>query len=193
MVHSAGIAHQLITTESNQRFTPIGSLLRRWKLDELPQLLNVLWGDMSLVGPRPKIREHRISVLPCRPGVTGAATIAFADEETMLDRISKHRLESWYQSVVLPAKRRLDSEYMARATFLSDLQLIVKSVLRRWNSSAIEDLVGTEALETQAGVSGFDASIPAITLIHDLQPDWLQVSATRLDAGTKRPAALATD
>jgi len=193
MIHSAGIAHQLITTESNQRFTPIGSLLRRWKLDELPQLMNVLWGDMSLVGPRPKIREHRISVLPCRPGVTGAATIAFADEETVLDRISRHQLESWYQSVVLPAKRRLDSEYMARATFLSDLKLIVKSVLRRWSSSAIEDLLGPEALDAQAGVGRSDAPIPAITLSLCSRPDWLQVSTTELNAGAKQPAALATD
>lgn len=193
MIHSTGIAHQLITTESNQRFTPIGSLLRRWKLDELPQLMNVLCGDMSLVGPRPKVPEHRISVLPCRPGVTGAATIAFADEETVLDRISKHQLESWYQSVVLPAKRRLDSEYMARATFLSDLELIVKSVLRRWNSSAIEDLVGTEALEAQDGIGRFDASTSAITLSPSGRPDWLQVNATELDAGNERTAALATD
>jgi lipopolysaccharide/colanic/teichoic acid biosynthesis glycosyltransferase len=193
MIHSAGIAHQLITTESNQRFTPIGPLLRRWKLDELPQLMNVLWGDMSLVGPRPKIREHRISVLPCRPGITGAATIAFADEETALDRISKHQLDSWYQSMVLPAKRRLDSEYMARATFLSDLKLIVKSVMRRWDSSAIEDLAGTGALKTEDRMGRFNASVPAVALSSRGRPDWLQVHATELDARAERPAALATD
>ena len=147
MIHSAEIMHQLVTTDSNQRFTPVGQFLRRWKLDELPQLMNVFCGDMSLVGPRPKVREHRISVLPCRPGITGAATIAFAGEETVLARVSTHQLDSWYQDVVLPAKRRLDSEYMATATFLSDLKLIVKSVLRRWDNSAIEGLLDSAELE----------------------------------------------
>ncbi len=172
IVHSTDIVHQLVTTESNQRFTPIGLFLRRWKLDELPQLMNVLWGDMSLVGPRPKVREHRLSVLPCRPGITGAATIAFAGEETVLDRISQPDLDSWYQSVILPAKRRLDSEYMARATFFSDFKLIVKSVLRRWDNSAIEQLLPAAGLEdedrvfkTNAGVSKCDASAEQTTAL----------------------------
>jgi len=134
-------AHHEVTTARNQRFTSIGPFLRRWKLDELPQLLNVLWGDMSMVGPRPKMPQHVISHLPCRPGITGAATIAFAREEAILDRVPRHHLESYYYSVVLPAKRRLDAEYMARATFFSDLKIIVKSVLRRWDNSIMEGLL----------------------------------------------------
>ncbi len=134
-------AHHAVTTAGNQSFTSIGSFLRRWKLDELPQLLNVLRGDMSLVGPRPKMPEHVISDLPCRPGVTGAATIAFAREEAVLDRIPRHHLEACYYSVVLPAKRKLDAEYMAHATFLSDLKIIVNSVLRRWDNSLMEGLL----------------------------------------------------
>lgn len=190
MIHSTDIAHQLITTESNQRFTPIGPLLRRWKLDELPQLMNVLWGDMSLVGPRPKIREHRISVLPCRPGITGAATIAFADEEFVLDRISRHKLDSWYQSVALPAKRNLDSEYMARATFLSDLRLIVKSILRRWDSYVIEDLVSEKSLETDLGMGRFEATASAPALSPCFQPDYLQINTAERNAEARRPSAL---
>jgi hypothetical protein len=96
---------------------------------------------MSLVGPRPKMPEHVISDLPCRPGVTGAATIAFAREEAVLDRIPRHHLEACYYSVVLPAKRKLDAEYMAHATFLSDLKIIVNSVLRRWDNSLMEGLL----------------------------------------------------
>jgi lipopolysaccharide/colanic/teichoic acid biosynthesis glycosyltransferase len=193
MIHSTGIERQLVTTESDQRFTPIGLLLRRWKLDELPQLMNVLWGDMSIVGPRPKVREHRISILPCRPGITGAATITFADEETLLARVSKHHLDLWYQSVVLPAKSRLDSEYMERATFLSDLKLIVRSVLRRWDSSAIEGLFSKGALETEDRMDRSNTSVPAVALSPREQPDWPQVRATELAAGAERPAILATD
>jgi lipopolysaccharide/colanic/teichoic acid biosynthesis glycosyltransferase len=149
MIHAADKAHHAVTTAGNQRFSPIGPLLRRWKLDELPQLLNVLWGDMSLVGPRPKMPEHAIFDLPCRPGITGAATIAFASEETVLDCVPKHHLESYYHTVVLPAKRRLDAEYMARATFLSDLKLIVDSVWRRWDSSVMEGMLVKWAFEAE--------------------------------------------
>ena len=149
MIHAARKAHHPVTTAYNQCFTSAGSFLRRWKLDELPQLLNVLWGDMSLVGPRPKIPEHVISNLACRPGITGAATIAFALEEEVLDQVPMHRLDSCYHTIVLPAKYRLDAKYMADATFLSDLKLIADSVLRRWNSSLVEGLLNAGALDAE--------------------------------------------
>jgi lipopolysaccharide/colanic/teichoic acid biosynthesis glycosyltransferase len=149
MIHAAQKAHHPVTTAYNQCFTPVGSFLRRWKIDELPQLLNVLWGDMSLVGPRPKIPEHIISSPPCRPGITGAATMAFALEEEVLDRVPMDSLESWYHTVVLPAKSRLDANYMAHATFLSDLKLIVDSVLRRWDSSIVEGLLKSVEFEVK--------------------------------------------
>ena len=149
MIHVPEKAHNAVTTAANQAFTPIGAFLRRWKIDELPQLLNVLAGDMSLVGPRPKMPEHIVSKLPCRPGITGAATIAFAREEAVLDQVPEEDLESFYHEVVLPAKRRLDARYMARATFLSDLKLIVKSALRRWDTSILEDLLNTGTLAAQ--------------------------------------------
>lgn len=164
MVHSADIIHRLVTTEGNQLFTTIGPFLRRWKLDELPQLINVLKGDMSLVGPRPKVLEHRISVLPCRPGITGAATLAFACEETVLGRVSNHQLDSWYQNVVLPEKRRFDSEYMAHATLLSDLVIVAKSVLRHWNNSTLETLLDISQLEVDVSDTCFGRNVlPVIT------------------------------
>jgi len=141
MVHVSDKAHHPITTSDNQRFTPIGPFLRRWKLDELPQLVNVLLGHMSLVGPRPKLREHVIFDLLSRPGITGMATTVFACEETILARVPAGRLDSYYHSVVLPAKRQLDAAYMAQATFLSDLRLLVNSVLRRWDTEALNDFV----------------------------------------------------
>jgi lipopolysaccharide/colanic/teichoic acid biosynthesis glycosyltransferase len=149
MIHVSEKTHKAVTTAASQAFTPIGAFLRRWKLDELPQLWNVLAGDMSLVGPRPKMPEHIVSKLPCRPGITGAATIAFAHEESVLDQVPEEDLEAFYLGVVLPAKRRLDARYMARATFLSDLKLIVKSALRRWDSTFLEDLLKAEAFDAQ--------------------------------------------
>jgi lipopolysaccharide/colanic/teichoic acid biosynthesis glycosyltransferase len=160
LVHATDKVHHAVTTTGNQRFTPGGPFLRRWKLDELPQLLNVLAGHMSLVGPRPKMREHVLSDPLCRPGITGAATIAFAREEAVLDRVPKHHLENYYHAVVLPAKRQLDAEYMARATFLSDLKLIVDSVLRRWDTSVMEELLNTEALEVEDRMQLVRASHP---------------------------------
>jgi lipopolysaccharide/colanic/teichoic acid biosynthesis glycosyltransferase len=147
MVHVAGKTHPLITTLHNQRFTSIGPFLRRWKLDELPQLANVLLGHMSLVGPRPKMPEHVMFELPCRPGVTGAATIAFAQEEAILARIPREWLNGYFRDVVLPAKRQMDAEYLAQATFLSDLGLLIKTALRRWNSTAAETSIAAAALE----------------------------------------------
>jgi lipopolysaccharide/colanic/teichoic acid biosynthesis glycosyltransferase len=160
LVQAADKAHHPVTTAGNQRFTPAGPFLRRWKLDELPQLLNVLAGHMSLVGPRPKMREHVLCDPLCRPGITGAATIAFAREEALLDRVPKHHLESYYHAVVLPAKRRLDAEYMARATFSSDFKLIVDSVLRRWDSSVMEELLNAGAFEEEDRMQLARASHP---------------------------------
>ena len=148
MTHSEDIAHNLVTTTHNQPFTPVGPFLRRWKLDELPQLLNVLLGDMSLVGPRPKLPEHQIGELLCRPGITGAATIAFAREETVLADLKGHNLGDYYRDVVLPIKHKLDVDYMAKATFISDLNLLLNTALRRWNNSVMDRMVDGEASVT---------------------------------------------
>lgn len=149
MEHRESGRHNSVTTTDNQRFTPIGPFLRRWKLDELPQILNVLMGDMSLVGPRPKMPEHQLGDLRCRPGITGAATIAFAREEEVLARLPNHHLESYYHSVILPAKLRLDGEYMAQASFISDLKLLFQTALRRWDSATMLDLLDIQASELE--------------------------------------------
>jgi lipopolysaccharide/colanic/teichoic acid biosynthesis glycosyltransferase len=141
MEHAKAGSHKSVTTAANQRFTLIGPFLRRWKLDELPQLFNVLRGDMSLVGPRPKMLQHQVGPLPCRPGITGAATFAFAREEEFLASVPDYQLETYYHRIVLPAKQQLDLEYMGQATLRSDLELLVNTVLRRWDHSAIGELL----------------------------------------------------
>lgn len=151
LVHDARAAYHAVTTGGNQPFTVIGPFLRRWKLDELPQLMNVLRGEMSLVGPRPKMPQHAAIDLRCRPGITGAATIAFAREETLLDQVPARELEAYYHRVVLPTKRRLDAGYMARATFFSDLKLIVKSVLRRWDETLAARMLNLESIMSASG------------------------------------------
>lgn len=128
-----------VTTSMNQRFTLVGPFLRRWKLDELPQLFNILRGDMSLVGPRPKMPCHQPCNLNCRPGITGKATIVFAREEVALAHIPVSQLDAYYHGVVLPLKQLLDEEYMSKATFASDLRLIVRSVLRKWEDLDLSD------------------------------------------------------
>ncbi len=113
-----------ITVTGDARITPLGAFLRRYKLDELPQLWNVLKGEMSLVGPRPKLPHHEGLELRCRPGITGAATLTFRREEELLAIVPADELEEFYAEVVKPSKARLDLEYLQRATLRSDLRLI---------------------------------------------------------------------
>jgi len=160
--HCEAPSHHTVTTADNQRFTPIGPFLRRWKLDELPQLWNVLKGDMSLVGARPKLPEHQIGQLQCRPGITGAATIAFAREENYLARLPKHDLDEYYHELILPAKHQVDIEYMARATFFSDLRLLVDTILRRWDTSVMEGVM-SGAIEPETANA---AQFPLMTHAH---------------------------
>lgn len=168
MAHDLDKGHHAVTTANNQRFTPVGPFLRRSKLDELPQLLNVLAGHMSLVGPRPKMPEHVVSELPCRPGITGAATIAFAQEELLLERVPSQSLNDFYHSVVLPAKNQLDASYMAQATCGSDLQIIIDSILRRWDSVTAENLLNV--LEYEAADKKRRSRVHAAGLSHPHAP-----------------------
>jgi lipopolysaccharide/colanic/teichoic acid biosynthesis glycosyltransferase len=169
MTHTSGNAHHPVTTSGNQRLTPVGPFLRRWKLDELPQLFNVLAGHMSLVGPRPKLPQHTVSGLCCRAGITGAATLAFAREEAILERVPVQHLQAFYHSAVLPAKHHIDAEYMAKASFLSDLKIIFDTVFRRWDTSIMESILTTWAFEPESGPTAMDemnsAGLHASTLL----------------------------
>lgn len=161
MRHAKKGTHCSVTTAGNQQFTPIGPFLRRWKLDEIPQLLNVLKGDMSLVGPRPKLPEHQIATLHWRPGITGAATFAFAREEEFLAGVPAHQLEGYYHRTILPAKYKLDVDYMRRASFRSDMKLLVDTLLRRWGNCPIQGLLEDFEQETRTSKFKPPASAPS--------------------------------
>jgi lipopolysaccharide/colanic/teichoic acid biosynthesis glycosyltransferase len=165
MMHSEDAAHHAVTTTENQPFTPVGPFLRRYKLDELPQLLNVLVGDMSLVGARPKLPEHQIADLLYRPGITGAATYAFAREEKVLARVPKHYLDTYYHTVILPTKSRLDEEYMAHATFRTDIKLIFNSVLRRWDDFVVDNLPEPYDFDSHIGMRSANPVSPKVRLL----------------------------
>lgn len=121
----------LVTKDGDSRLTAVGRILRRTKLDELPQLLNVLRGDMSMVGPRPKVPEHQVRPLAYRPGITGAATIAFRNEEEILRNVPDEHLHDYQVRVMMPVKHEMDESYMSQATFLSDLTLLAKTLLAK--------------------------------------------------------------
>lgn len=119
-----------VTRHGDRRITSVGRVLRRYKLDELPQLVNVLFGDMSLVGPRPKLPDHQhrqAQYMPFRPGITGAATLVFRCEEEMLRQIPEEQIEAFCKYKLTPYKTNLDYDYAQRSTFRSDMALMLRT------------------------------------------------------------------
>ncbi len=149
--HGEPASAHLRSAHKDHRLTPPGRWLRKYKLDELPQLINVVLGDMSLVGPRPKLHAHHTVNTPFRPGITGAATLAFAAEELLLRHVHHDDLESTHARLISPRKIQLDRTYMARATFRSDLGLIARTLLRSGRYTDLAELNG-EAPHRQAPV-----------------------------------------
>jgi lipopolysaccharide/colanic/teichoic acid biosynthesis glycosyltransferase len=122
-----------VTARDDPRVTAVGRLLRSTKVDELPQLINVLKGDMSLVGPRPEDPRYvaqytpeQRQVLKFRPGITSAASLAYRREEEILDRLDWEKV---YRNEILPAKLAIDLDYFSKRTLLSDLLLITRTIL----------------------------------------------------------------
>ena len=121
-----------LTGRDDPRVTPLGRILRRYRLDELPQLVNVVHGEMSLVGPRPEDPAfvdmtdplHR-RVFSAKPGITGLAQLQFHDEAELLMGDDSERR---YREEILPAKLRLDAEYLDRRTTLLDLKILLRTI-----------------------------------------------------------------
>ena len=120
-----------VTAADDPRITRVGRFLRRTKLDELPQLWNVVIGEMSLVGPRPehpdfvaRYTPQQRQLLSVRPGITGPAALAFMDEESLL----AGRSDNAYVEEVMPRKLALELDYLRRATFASDVAILLKTL-----------------------------------------------------------------
>lgn len=155
MDQARGTFENAIAALSLGQVTRVGHILRRSKLDELPQVFNVLTGEMSLVGPRPKIPEQQLAWVGCRPGITGTATLAFAREDILFSQIPTHELGEFYRAEVLPVKLQMDSNYMARASLASDLRILFRTITGRWGYCS--DAPPIRAIETRISSSSGDA------------------------------------
>ena len=140
MVADADRRGPLVTSGGDSRITRAGRFLRRSKLDEIPQLFNVLKGEMSLVGPRPEVAKYveifrpaYAEILEARPGITDFAALEYCDEEEVLKRYEDP--EEGYVNEVLPAKIDLYRKYQRERGFLTDVKLIVMTVAKILRSS----------------------------------------------------------
>lgn len=128
--------HFLITVgDRDPRITTIGYFLRKYKLDELPQLVNILKGDMSVVGPRPEVREYvdlyseeQLQVFSVRPGLTDYASLKYVNEPELIAQSDNP--EKLYIEEIMPAKLELSLRYIQERNFKTDLVLIVKTILK---------------------------------------------------------------
>ena len=126
---------QLTVSGQDPRITRSGAFIRKYKIDELPQLMNVLMGDMSLVGPRPEVARYvklytpkQCRVLSVRPGITDLASLEFIDENELLSKAADP--ERFYIEEVLPKKLDLQLSYVANRSFGGDLKIIWNTVMR---------------------------------------------------------------
>lgn len=125
-----------ISVAGESRITPLGAKLRRYKLDELPELWNVLIGDMSFVGPRPdvpgyadQLKGEDREVLKLRPGITGPASLKYRDEEELLAQQTEP--QKYNDEVIFPDKVRINRYYLHHYSFVKDIQMIFCTVLGR--------------------------------------------------------------
>ncbi len=131
---SAHHSGSTVSVAGESRITPLGAKLRRYKLDELPELWNVLIGDMSFVGPRPdvpgyadKLEGDDRRVLQLRPGITGPASLKYRDEEVLL--ASQANPQEFNDKVIYPDKVRINLYYLDHYSFLADIKMIFATVL----------------------------------------------------------------
>jgi|SRR6185437_8751742 len=125
-----------ITSINDKRITKLGSFLRKWKLDELPELINILKGNMSFVGPRPDVpgyadkleNEDRL-ILKLKPGITGPASLKYVNEEEILANVEDPK---WYNDhVIFPDKVRINLDYYYNHTIWTDIKLIMRTLFKK--------------------------------------------------------------
>ncbi len=141
----AGEGKTSIAAQEEARVTPLGQTLRRYKLDELPELWNVLKGDMSFVGPRPDVPGYADllqgddrEMLKLKPGITGPASLKYRDEEYILAKVKDP--QRYNDEVIFPDKVRLNRYYLHHYSFLQDIQMIFCTVLGRKMEYAGEEI-----------------------------------------------------
>lgn len=125
-----------VTSKNDSRITRVGSFLRKWKLDELPELYNVLIGDMSFVGPRPdvpgyadKLGNDERRILLLRPGITGPATLKYLDEEELLSKIVNP--QEYNDEVLFPDKVKINLKYLENFSLAGDIRIIFHTLIRK--------------------------------------------------------------
>lgn len=135
MVTDAEKLGKQITVGKDNRITKVGAFLRKYKIDELPQLFNVLKGDMSLVGPRPEVpkyvalyNDEQKKVLSVRPGITDLASLRYSDENEILGKVDNP--EEYYINVIMKDKLNLNLEYIEKSNLFFDISLIIKTIIK---------------------------------------------------------------
>ncbi|AGX45085.1 sugar transferase [Clostridium saccharobutylicum] len=135
MVVDAEKLGRQITVGNDSRITKIGAFLRKYKLDELPQLINVFKGDMSLVGPRPEVpryvkmyNEEQRKVLEVKPGITDLASIRYRDENELLGKAENP--DEFYINTIMPDKLALNVEYIKKSNVFFDIYIIIQTIIK---------------------------------------------------------------
>lgn len=133
---SVGNNGNSISVAGESRITPLGAILRKYKLDELPGLWNVLLGDMSFVGPRPdvpgyadKLQGDDRIILSVRPGITGPASLKYSDEEELLAKVDNP--QKYNDEVLFPDKVRINKNYIKYWSFWLDIKIIIYTIIRK--------------------------------------------------------------
>lgn len=126
---------QITIGNNDSRITKVGLVLRKYKLDEFPQLLNILNGEMSIVGPRPEVRKYvklytkkQLNVLSVKPGLTDYASLEYINESEILG--NSEDPNHTYINEVMPIKLELNLKYISKISFITDLSLIFKTIIR---------------------------------------------------------------
>ncbi len=130
--NSMNIGTGSITLKNDPRVTKVGSFLRKTKINELPQLINIIIGDLSLVGPRPLVaktfeaynKKIKSKIYNIKPGLTGIGSIVFRDEEEIISSVKNEDPHDFYKRVIAPYKGELEMWYQKKKSFFLDLQLI---------------------------------------------------------------------
>lgn len=137
--NSPNMTGGIITTKNDPRLTPLGGFLRKTKINELPQLINILKGDISFIGPRPVMTRSfeaypdnvKKSIYNVLPGLTGIGSIIFRNEETIISKIAENKGDTWefYNKVIYPYKGEVEMWYLKNQSFFVDLILLVLTFL----------------------------------------------------------------